>query len=62
MGFDAENEKNRKIEEFIQKGISKRLNDKSKDRNLLEKESREAVLREINVFRRKQVRLWMMKF
>jgi hypothetical protein len=57
MGFDAENEKNRKIEEFIQKGISKRLNDKSKDRNLLEKESREAVLRDINVFRRKQVRL-----
>jgi hypothetical protein len=60
MGFEAENEKRKKIEDFIQKSVSRRLNDKTKDRNLLEKEKREAVLRNINIFRKKQVLFFIM--
>ena len=44
----------KKIEEFINKSVSDRPND-GVDRNKMEKESREKVLREINVFRKKQV-------
>lgn len=57
MGHEAEKEKKRKIEEFIQKGIATRLNEQGIDRNVMEKERRDAFLRDINIFRHKQVRI-----